>query len=420
MRKRIMITPFFLLIAFYVFWAISGHGRVANYLATISCLFILVLDINKYQSINFLKRSYLDKSIICFFCFFCFYCLTSLFNINNVVYWLGNVLAYMFVSYFPLILYRKINIKYNIESKIKILKIILVIWTGMVLYSCVYFLTHPGVARDAIVYQSQFDNLFIGGGYFLAFGSAVLAVFVAGLLKQGIIYKKNHKALSFCFICLSFFHVLLTNSTLTLIWIVVGLLAVLFLTPKTSRKNHNKKKTILFLCIVIVIILFLIFRNQIGTFFIDLGNYNSSSLYEKRVYELGTVIRGSTFTRHTSDRLSRPLMSFELFAKSPIIGIGYKNGYIFSQMQQYGLGNHSEIVDSLAKYGIIGSSLLLGVFYNFIKFIQSKLYPKESSYWWIIMLAMMSFNPFISMPSLIAVFLIIPLVTDSLMKNNKE
>lgn len=412
MRKKVLFTPYIALVAFYVFWAISGHGRIANFLATICCLVLMLFDFgSKDTSLVFCKKDYIDRAALYFIGFFIFYFITSIPNMSDVVYWAGNVVAFMFVSYFPLFLYRKINRDFSLEYKCALLKVILMVWICIVTYSVVYYIQHPGIARDAIVYQSQFDNLFIGGGYPLAYGSAIITVFMMGILKKKIINNFKVKIGLVAFIVLSIMHVVLTNSTLTLIWLLLGLILTLVLEPKTTEENHKKKRMLIMLFVFVFIIVFLFLRPFIGSLLMELGDYSSDSLYLRRIYEVGTVIKGDTFTRHTTDRLSRPLMSWHLFLESPLIGIGYKSGYTYTAMQQYGLGNHSEIIDSLAKYGIVGFLLLVGVFVNFVKSIQEKLYPKEPSCWWIIMVAMMCFNPFVSMPSLIAVFLIIPIIT---------
>ena len=387
MKKKILLTPYLFIIAIYVFWAISGHGRMANYLATFCCLVMIMADIASWKgALVFKKNDYIDKATICFLCFFLYYLITSIFNVSDIVYWTGNVVAFMFVSYFPLFVYRRIDNNSSYEMKSAILKLTLTIWIGIVLYSTIYFILHPGVARDAIVYQAQFDNLFIGGGYFLAYGSTVLAVFVFGLLKKGMIVKRKNQIASVLFIVISALHVILTNSTLTMIWMIVGFALVFMFDSKTNDYNHDKKKWLVILSCIVLVSVLLIMRENAGSLLMEYGDYGSTSLYKKRLYELGTVIRGDVYTRHTTDRLSRPLMSFELFKESPLIGIGYKFGYVFSEMQAYGMGNHSEIVDTLAKYGLVGFSFLAGTYYNFIKSIQTKLYPKETSNWWIIML----------------------------------
>ena len=113
------------------------------------------------------------------------------------------------------------------------------------------------------------------------------------------------------------------------------------------------------------------------------------------------------------------MMSLEVFCSSPILGIGYKAGYVFDKMEALGLGNHSEIIDSMAKYGIIGFVLLAGVFVHVISRVQKNDYPNESNCWLITLIGMMFFNPFISMQSLMALFLIIPTISQVIKMNKK-
>ena len=398
------------IIVFFVFWAISGYGSIANILSSMSALVLLGLFFLNKKNMCFNMSNNLDKACISFVLFFIFYFITSILNTTDFIYWVGNIILYMFVSFFSLFITRYINMQWNLNKIKKIFRLVSLIWIGLVLSSVMYYVSHPGAARDAIVYQSQFDNLFIGGGYYLAYGSCILSIFVFGLLKNKFFEEKKYEELALGFIFLSTLHVLLTNSTLTLIWLFIGYALVLMFGRKTTESNCKHRKRIVGFSIIALVCCFIIFRNQIGSFVISYGNYESDSLYSRRIYELGTVIKGDTYTRHTNDRLSRPLMSWKLFCDSPIIGIGYRHGYTFKLMQADGLGNHSEIIDSLAKYGIFGFVLLFRVFYYFIRAIRKCLLPNGNNVWWLIMVGMMFFNPFVSMPSLVAVFLVIPMM----------
>lgn len=408
--KKIRISLYLCIVSFYVFWSISGYGSTANYFATLFCVVLLFLAIKKNKAYVFNSTVLIDKSCLFFLAFFLYHTLTSLININDFKYWAGNIVVYVFVSYFPLFIYRNYEKYYSYKERIKALKVIMFIWNIIVIYSIIYYIFNPGIAREAIVYQEEFDKLFIGGGYPLAYGSCVLGVFIFGLYTKGYFTTKKEKKIAILFVLLSFIHVFLTNSTLTTIWMIVGLFFETIFRKK--GKNYFHKKIIMIFIFFGLFILLIFFNTQIGSYIISIGRYDSeATLYQKRIYEIGTIIKGESYTRHTNDRLSRPLMSFEKFVESPIVGVGYKYGYSFALMSENGLGNHSELIDTLAKYGLIGFSLWIMLIITFIKSVQNNLKQTKMSIWWIIMLSMMFFNPFISMPSLVAVFLILPLIS---------
>lgn len=91
-------------------------------------------------------------------------------------------------------------------------------------------------------------------------------------------------------------------------------------------------------------------------------------------------------------------------------------GNYFKGLQEYGVGAHSEILDTFAKFGIIGSIPFFAIFINFMKKIKF-LYGSEISFPLLCTLLMLvAFNPFVSIQSLFMLFLYIPLILKYLYK----
>lgn len=387
----------------FLFWGMSGYGSIANYISAISCLILIIYSI-LFRKIRFYSKD-IKTTIIFFLLFFCYHFITSIINISNIVYWLGNVIVYFFISYYGIFIIN--NLLFSKKNAQFVFKIGIALWTLFCFVSIYYYCSNPELAREAIVNQKEYDNLFIGGGYYLAYGSCILAIFVFGLLRKKTFKQIKSKLLAIFFILILVTHVILTKSTLTMIWLFFGLCFELVFGGPTNKR----RKKIIFFIFVILLILFLITKKNIGIFLTNCFNYSSESLYNRRLYELGTVLKGNSYTRHTLERLSKPLMSWEQFKTSPIFGVGYKYGYNFSELKISGLGTHSEIVDTLAKYGIIGFSFWVCLFVYYIKTINTLLKEKFVNGWWITLIPMMFFNPFISLPSMIALFVIIPLIS---------
>lgn len=409
-KKKISPLYFLALFAF-VFWATSGYGSIGNYLAAAFCLVLIFLDCLMFKQ-KYSIATPTDKSIFFFLLFFSYHFITSVFNMDSMTYWIGNVIVYTFVSYYPLFIQKNVSGSDNWYLRRVMLKAVAIIWGFMVAFSIFYYIKNPEIARDAIVYQDQYDNLFIGGGYDLAYGSCIIAVFLFGLLRNGWFNDRKEKRNVIIIVVILSVHVLLTKSTLTSIWLALGLIMdYVFGKRVAHERQKRRKKIIAFTIVLCATLFFLIFHKSIGAFLMSTFNYGSESLYSRRLYELGTVISGDTMTRHTLERFSKPVMSWKKFVESPIIGIGYKYGYTYNAMKLAGLGTHSEIMDTLAKYGIIGFSLWVGMIVNFIKSVQNRLGANAPGSWYIILLLMMFFNPFVSMPSMIALTFIIPLVS---------
>lgn len=399
--------------ALYVFWATSGYGSVGNYLALGFCIVVMLLNLVQFnRSLKYSLHVCEDRSVVYFILFFIFHCLTSIVNLSDVTYWLGNVIAYTFVSLFPVLLQRQFATLKNRRLLVKLLYVTGCVWLIMVLISIGYYIMNPDIARDAIVYQDQYDNLFIGGGYFLAYGSCIVAVFLFGLYNKKVFVTKKQKRLVIASVAILAIHVFLTKSTLTTIWLTMGLvLDIVFAQRTKAGKGKWNRRLVVFVILFGLLLMYIFFGQAIGGLLMEHCDYGSDSLYERRLYELGTVLNGSVYTRHTLERLSKPVMSWGQFAASPLIGIGYKYGYTYSEMKLAGLGTHSELVDTLAKYGIIGFLPWIAMLISMIRSVQLRLGKNATSVWIIILACLMFFNPFVSMPSMVALGLLIPLVS---------
>ena len=398
------------LIAFFAFWGMSGYGSIGNYTSAVFCVLLVVFDLISGNKNQISKHTLQGKMVVCFCVFFGYHFLMSLFNISGIVYWLGNIIVFVFMTYYcVLIQNRVINYENDITKKY-CLKILLTIWIFLTVYSIVYYIRHPESAREAIAYQELYDNTFLGGAYNLAFGSCILGLYIFSLLVNKRIIK--HRLFYFILVILFSIHVFLTKSALTTIFLFLGLVLILLFSNRATKKNRGKIIAITFF----VVLAFLFTKEYIGNFLMNISDYASDNLYGRRLYELGTVLNGTSYTRHTNERLSKIGMSFSQFLSSPIFGMGYKYGFKFSLMANAGLGTHSDIFDMLAEYGIIIFSFWISIFiFNIVNIVKN--HGISTNMWVVILVFMMVFNPFVSFQTMIALFLIIPLLNDKFREN---
>lgn len=94
-------------------------------------------------------------------------------------------------------------------------------------------------------------------------------------------------------------------------------------------------------------------------------------LFQKRMQEVAYFLEyGSADSGNSGDLSARFDLiekSFQTFFDNFFIGIGYKYAYSFGDMFYIGVGSHSEWIDSLAKYGIIGAIPFFATISNSIK-----------------------------------------------------
>ncbi len=101
--------------------------------------------------------------------------------------------------------------------------------------------------------------------------------------------------------------------------------------------------------------------------------------------------------------------SFETFVDSPLLGIGYKYGNSFTLCKQNGVGSHSELLDALAKYGIIGGVPLLLVFFFQVRTICRSSTSFSNIPFIILFIILFTFNPFLCAQTNWGLFLLIPM-----------
>ena len=113
------------------------------------------------------------------------------------------------------------------------------------------------------------------------------------------------------------------------------------------------------------------------------------------------------YTNYVDERFSTITSSWNTFLKHPILGVGYKCGNIYSLLPQYGVGTHSELFDTLAQHGIIGSAFWLMFIY---RSIRGQLRHGNSKAWIYPFIIMLIFNPFRSFHGFVVIFFIIPVM----------
>lgn len=191
-----------------------------------------------------------------------------------------------------------------------------------------------------------------------------------------------------------------------LIILIPGLMGFIFLEKKEYGNKHLKKIVLAFIFLIILVIinasftigiLILIFSIIIGffsklksrnllliglilSFLIPLIPTDTVGIYVKQISygidnpyvserfeDIGNFLQGTTnSSQHLLNRTKLYEMSLNTFKENPM-GIGsyyYVNGV--------GIGYHSQILDDLARYGILGLLFYLLFFYTYYRYIQKQ------------------------------------------------
>lgn len=381
--------------AIATFCCVSGYRGVLNYIAAFFVLAILTLSL--IQSNGKIRK---DTKTLCIIFFMIFYTLTSFINLDLeyfITYFIYNILIFS-----PVVMCNIIIRTQNDYIVKKTLKYTIAIWVLIGIITLVTSIISPSIARQAAAYQEQFSGR-IFGGYNYAFGSALLLVYLFSNILRGNI-KGIMRGFAITLCALLFVVIYLTESTLTTFASIIGIVVCVFIDGRDILVQNVFGKLIKIVFFVALLFLgYSILKQNVDAVMMWI-NRRSDTLF---FYRIGEILRSffySDTTGHVELRSSLITTSWGYFCQSPLLGWGYKYGNVFSLGKEMGIGNHSEIFDTLARYGIIGGLPLFMIYINGVKpFIKNYIGVLST------LLILMLFNPFMTFSSFLILFYVIPL-----------
>lgn len=415
--KNIKVSDFviFVLITSLFILGLSSYkGDLNNYL-----LFFILLLWFAYNFLFFPKRIinlFSSKSFLCLFIFLLYYFLTSLLN-GDVIYSLKNIGSFL-IMFSPLYLFIYLSNNNRLYIVKYILIAILIMWLFFSIRSLMFLFENPTAARTLARNPQAFGYLAIGIGYTNTFGSALFCIFLFNvLIRINCINNITNKLLKiiliFIFCIIAFLVVLKTLSTITIIATIIGILFSLYFKSITKNKylftKLNNRAVLTSIVFFGGIILFLLNYIFFGNLFIEISHMDNGVVYD-RIGDLGNILLSLDNTEVYSietSRLDLMTKSLNAFFDNILFGQGYKYGYDFTSSIHYGIGNHNELLDIFAIYGLLGGLPLLMIYIiHFRKNIKEKniyILPIIITF-----IVMFTFNPFISFTANLFLFFVIP------------
>jgi len=204
-----------------------------------------------------------------------------------------------------------------------------------------------------------------------------------------------------------------TQSTTTLIAAVIGSIVGIFY--EIRNRLSNKKKVLFYIFSVGLIVLLL--NGGLTRIAFQLSGSASEKVYAKRFHRIGEKLAsfetGSSSENYVDERWGDVVESFNTFFDYPVLGVGYMAGHEFSKLNIYSkdsefkVGAHSEICDSLAKYGMIGCFFFFGFFIFSIERTNREI--KNRSYL-VTLFIMALMNPFQYFHGFYVLFVLMPCI----------
>ena len=384
------------LFVFFVCLALLG-GTNTTYMFVCVAIFLLTLLVFFIQG-RFKNIRDSKLWILFFFLFFAF--LVGL--INGTLLFSTKRVCELFMFFGAFLFFDSYRANIYKKRLSKVVYLIVAAWAIISINAILFYLKYPSAARIIASEQDAFGDIYIGGGYRIAYGSCLIAVLVFSLLLN----KKITKLWTCAFLLLVFailvMLVILTKSTVTFLALLLGLfLALLF----ENKILPTVKCVVLFSAFLLVVVFW---RTILET----LLNYLAASdeyVFSTRFNSLFNVLLGdSSSGDYALFRAGIFLESLNTFAANPLFGVAYLHGNGMVSPTLYGVGNHCEWFDTLANYGLIGGIPYLYLYFSNIRSVSPLKNFRISVGWLISLIIMCTFNPFQTFHSFFAFFFLIP------------
>ena len=231
-------------------------------------------------------------------------------------------------------------------------------------YSIYVLRLDPSASRTAaatsVLEKSEYDVLSAVGSYDLVYGSIFIVLIL--LYMYTILEKRTFRRLVPLAISLLAINFIIMAAYATAIVLLIFAMALYF-------GERNKIVSIL---LILAAVLLIIFHEAVGQWLIDLApSLKSSKMLRLKVNDLGEMIKdfeASGTYEGDSGRADRMRWSWQTFIQHPIFG-----GYAVKGAK---IGTHSEFLDTLGRFGLVGFTALVLLFFNIYKHLMATLQTK--------------------------------------------
>lgn len=213
-------------------------------------------------------------------------------------------------------------------------------------------LENPGAARWLATVTSSEDVIYIAygwkniGGYEFIYSVVLLYPLIIFAYKQ----KKLNLFVTLCMTVSIFVLLVLAEYTTALLLFLIS--SILFLVKRDVKKND----IILLFCVTVIFCLLL--NEVVSDTLIWLGDKLNSETISERLYTLAG--RDTELSNMKVNRFDLYLRSLNTFLEHPLFGTFFYGGY--------GSGSHSFILDTFARFGLIGAITLFFMYKKIFMF----------------------------------------------------
>lgn len=339
---------------------------------------------------------------------------------NGNLYFSMKQVGAMLILYSPILFYLQCQ-SYCYDKKRKILQIILVACIVFNIVSLFAYEQWDINARALASNRDRYGDIAIGGGYGLAYSSAILSVVFLDLIAARIVPPAFRIHVNLFVVAIMGAVVFFTRSTVTLLCWIVGLFVCFLLRPLSKNKRGLRVFIRILLIALIVLLIIIAFGiDDIGLWLLE----KTSNSNDQMTRRLNSFASWLTYGSERSDseyflgRFDLPAMSLETFIRNPVFGVAHLHGNNYTSSRAYGISQHGEWADALGNYGLLGGIPFLLIYIYSISNTVKMQKGKLSIAWCVILILIGVFNPIRGYNVNLTVFYIIPMLLDVVSHSN--
>ncbi len=268
----------------------------------------------------------------------------------------GNYGIYV-LFYYPLFVFSIYRHILNDKEKHCMVNFILAVAMLNMLYNIYFLIRHPGANQEL-----NFSDMYAGCNL----GNSGFTFVIMLILILYLFYALHGKILYLLVVMAGGLYLVISSKTTA--FLVFLIIAYIIFVERFAVKI-KKEQRILIECMGIVLPLVLY-----KPVLILLSHIISNQYIVER---LNALIVGDTSSTYLS-RTGLAKISFHTFLSHPVFGIGYVKAD-FSKIDYVttGIGHHSEFIDHLGRYGLVGGIVYIIIWYNYFKTFNSYSGTKE-------------------------------------------
>ena len=262
----------------------------------------------------------------------------------------------------------------SLETKALMFKLIFTTLIFDYVYSIIVLIQDPNASRTAaslgVLEKSPYDILSAVGSFDTVYGS--LSIIVILVCMRQLLKKRQLKDFTSLFVLILSFVFVIMASYATALLLLILTVALLW-----GQKNKTASAILL-----ILLLLLLIFHDPVGEWIMRKSyTITYSETISEKAYDIGYMLKtfeASGTYAGDSGRASKMTASWETFLRHPIFG-----GIGLPDCKVYG---HSEILDFLGNFGIIGFAFLVIYMVCLYRSVRKELPSKHFRAGWAIII----------------------------------